>query len=243
MIVIPAIDLQDGQCVRLVEGRPDKASVYQRDPVETAKAFKQAGARLLHVVDLDGAFLGGTSTNQQIIRRIARELRMEIELGGGIRSAADISTVVHEIGARYAVVGTLAIEDPAALTQAIEDFGDMIVVGIDARKRAVAIRGWTSPTNVDAVDLARWAAGIGAQRIIYTDIERDGRLEGPNLELTREIARESGLRVTASGGIASVDDIKKLRELEAYGVDSVIVGKALYENRMSLEDAIRAAEE
>jgi len=243
MIVIPAIDLQDGQCVRLVEGRPDRASVYSIDPVEVAKLYKQEGARLIHVVDLDSAFLGGSSQNQQIVRRIAREVGVEIEVGGGIRSTADISTVIHEIGARYAIVGTLAVEDPAGLTRAIEDFGDMIVVGIDARKRAVAIRGWTSRTDIDAVDLARWSSGIGVQRIIYTDITRDGRLEGPNLELTREIARESGLRVTASGGIRSIDDIKKLRELEADGVEAVIIGKALYENRFSLEDAIRAAQE
>jgi phosphoribosylformimino-5-aminoimidazole carboxamide ribotide isomerase len=135
----------------------------------------------------------------------------------------------------------MAVEQPDTLREAIVEFGDAIVVGIDARGREVATRGWTETTSVDAVDLARWVAGIGGQRIIYTDISRDGRLAGPNLDLTREIARESRLRVTASGGVASLDDILMLRELEKDGVDSVIIGKALYEGRFTIEDALRAA--
>lgn len=228
--------------MRLVEGRADSVTVYDGDPVEVARTFQESGASLLHVIDLDGAFLGAASTNQQIIRRIIKELRIQVEVGGGIRSIADISTILHDVGARYAVVGTLAIEQPDVLKDAIVQFGDAIVVGIDARERRVVMRGWTESTGVDAVDLARWVAGIGGQRIIYTDISRDGRLDGPNLELTSEIARESGLRVTASGGVSSLSDLEKLRALAPDGVDSVVIGKALYEKRFTIEQAIAAVE-
>jgi phosphoribosylformimino-5-aminoimidazole carboxamide ribotide isomerase len=226
----------------LVEGRADSETVYEHDPLELARAFQAAGARLIHVVDLDGAFLGAATANLQLVRRMVRELGVGIEIGGGIRSVADIVPLVHEIGVRYVILGTLVVEQPDALKQAVEEIGEPIVVGIDARGREVATRGWTEATKVDAVDLARWVAGTGVQRIIYTDISRDGRLEGPNFELTREIARESGLRVTASGGVSSLDDLRRLGDLESDGVDSVVIGKALYEGRFSLEDALRAAE-
>jgi phosphoribosylformimino-5-aminoimidazole carboxamide ribotide isomerase len=239
--VIPAIDLKSGRCVRLTEGREDSARVYDRDPIEVAREYQQAGAALIHVVDLDGAFLGTASDNLKITRRIIGELGVNAEVGGGIRSLADISALIREVGARYVILGTMAVEQPDMLKQAIDEFGDSIVVGIDARVREVLTRGWTEATRVDAIDLARWVAGIGGQRIIYTDISRDGRLAGPNIGLTREIARESRLRVTASGGVSSLDDILTLRELEKDGVDSVIIGKALYEGRFTIGDALRAA--
>ncbi len=241
MRIIPAIDLKNGRCVRLTEGRVESAKIYDRDPVEVARCYQRAGARLIHVVDLEGAFLHAASGNQEIIRRIATEVEIPIEVGGGVRSLEDIRTLLRVIGARHVIVGTLAVEQPAVLGQALAEFGESIIVGIDARGSEVAIRGWTDATRVDAFELARRVADAGARRIIYTDIARDGRLEGPNFEMTGELARSSGLKVTASGGVSSLDDIARLCELEAAGVDSVIVGKALYEGRFTLEEAIRAA--
>src|SRR5712692_5323528 len=238
MLVIPAIDLRAGRCVRLTEGREASVKVYDRDPVEVASSYEGEGARLIHIVDLDGAFLAVASRNQEIVRRIVGEVKVPVEVGGGVRSIDDIRTLLEDVGARYVIVGTLAVENPHELETAISKFGDAIVVGIDARGRSVATRGWIESTRVDAVELARQVASIGAARIIYTDIARDGRLEGPNLETTRRIAEASGIRVTASGGVSSLEDIARLCDLEPHGVDSVIVGKALYEGRFTLQAAI-----
>src|ERR1044071_903948 len=180
MLIIPAIDLKNGRCVRLTEGREESARVYDRDPVEVARGYERAGARLIHIVDLDGAFAGATSENQKIIRQINDAISIPVEVGGGIRSLADMETLLTGVGARYVIMGTLAIENPEALEEAVKRFGDSIVVGIDARGREVATRGWTEATAVDALALARRIASIGVARIIYTDITRDGRLAGPN---------------------------------------------------------------
>ncbi|MEN3332237.1 MAG: phosphoribosylformimino-5-aminoimidazole carboxamide ribotide isomerase [Blastocatellia bacterium] len=241
MLVIPAIDLKGGRCVRLTEGREQSAKVYDRDPLEVARAYEKAGAKLIHVVDLDGAFLGAASANLQIIKRINGEITIPIEVGGGLRSLADIEFILRDVGARYSIIGTLAVEQPRLLKEAIAAFGDAIVVGIDARDGQVATHGWTEATQVAAIELACEVAALGVARIIYTDIARDGRLKGPNLETTRDIARRSGARVTASGGVGSLEDIAQLSELESDGVDSVIIGKALYENRFTLKQALRAA--
>jgi phosphoribosylformimino-5-aminoimidazole carboxamide ribotide isomerase len=241
MFVIPAIDLKNGRCVRLTEGREESARVYDRDPVEVARSYERAGAQLIHIVDLDGAFMGAASENQNIIRRIISELSIPVEVGGGVRSLADIEALLRDVGAHYVVTGTLAIEKPEALEEAVKSFGNSIIVGIDARGSEVATHGWTEAAQVDALTLARRVADVGVERIIYTDITRDGRLEGVNFEMTREIAQVSGVRVTASGGVSSLADITRLRKLESAGVDSVIVGKALYEHRFTLEEAIASA--
>lgn len=241
MLVIPAIDLKGGRCVRLIEGRAETAKVYDRDPIEVARSYEHASARLIHIVDLDGAFLGTASQNREIVQRIVGEIDIPVEVGGGIRSLADIEALVENAGSRYIVLGTVAVEKPDLVRTAVERFGDAIVVGIDARGSSVATRGWTHATGTDAIDLAQQMAGLGVTRIIYTDISRDGKLEGPNLDATREIARKTGLKVTASGGVSSLDDIARLCELERDGVESVIVGKALYEGRFTLEQAISVA--
>ena len=241
MMIIPAIDLKGGRCVRLVEGREESAKVYDRDPVEVARGYEVAGASMIHVIDLDGAFPGSTSENRKIIRRIIEEIRIPVEVGGGIRSLEDIDIMINRVGARYCIIGTLAVEEPDTLRQAVERFRDSIIVGIDARETSVAVRGWTADVKLDALALAGQVAALGVERIIYTDITKDGRLEGPNLKITAAIARASGARVTASGGVGSLDDIASLSALEADGVDSVIIGKALYESRFSLEEAIAAA--
>jgi phosphoribosylformimino-5-aminoimidazole carboxamide ribotide isomerase len=241
MVIIPAIDLKGGRCVRLTEGREESVKIYDRDPVEVAGSYEQAGAELIHVVDLDGAFMGSASENQSIIRRLTREVQIPIEVGGGIRSLRDIAGLLDDVGARFVIIGTVAVEQPDVLEQAVARYGDSIVVGIDARGNRVATRGWKAATEIDALDLARRVAEMGIGRIIYTDIARDGRLAGPNLEMTRAIALASGARVTASGGVSSLEDIAGLCDLEVDGVDSVIVGKALYEGRFSVRDALATA--
>jgi phosphoribosylformimino-5-aminoimidazole carboxamide ribotide isomerase len=243
MQIIPAIDLKNGRCVRLVEGREASAKVYDRDPVDVAKGYERDGATLIHIVDLDGAFLGAASENQKIIRQIIEEISVPVEVGGGVRSLTDIENLINHIGARYVIIGTVAVEEPALVRAAVERFGEAIVVGIDARGREVATRGWTEATTIDAIDLAKEMVEIGVRRLIYTDITRDGKLEGVNVELTRELARASGAQVTASGGVASLDDIRRLCDVENDGVDSVIIGKALYENRFSVKEALAAAKQ
>jgi phosphoribosylformimino-5-aminoimidazole carboxamide ribotide isomerase len=238
MLIIPAIDLKNGQCVRLTEGREASAKVYDRDPIEVARSYSLAGATLIHVVDLDAAFSETAFDNRQVIREITRAITVPIEVGGGVRSLADIGYLIEDVGARYVILGTLAAQDPNALSEAINEFGDSIVVGIDARENRVAVRGWTDETKIDAIDLARRVADIGVRRIVYTDITRDGRLLGPNLDMTRYIAEAAGINVTASGGVASLEDLDRLCEIEPFGVDSVIVGKALYEGRFTLQAAI-----
>jgi phosphoribosylformimino-5-aminoimidazole carboxamide ribotide isomerase len=240
MQIIPAIDLKNGRCVRLVEGREESAKVYERDPVAVARSYEQDGATLIHIVDLDGAFLGAASENQKIIQQITREISVPVEVGGGVRSLADIGNLLGNIKARFVIIGTLAVEQPDVVAEAVKRFGDAIVIGIDARAREVATRGWTEATRIDALELAKQMVAFGVERIIYTDITRDGKLQGVNVELTREVALACGAKVTASGGVASLEDIENLLAVESAGVDSVIIGKALYENRFTLKEALKA---
>jgi phosphoribosylformimino-5-aminoimidazole carboxamide ribotide isomerase len=241
MRIVPAIDLKSGRCVRLTEGHKDSAKVYDGDPLDVALSFQQSGASLVHVIDLDAAFLGTASPNREIIRRISAKLDIPLQTGGGLRSASDVEVLIGELGVRYVVLGTLAVEHPEIAAQSIDRYGDSIVIGIDARASVVATQGWTVESGVSVDSLVKDMVAIGATRFIYTDITRDGKLAGPNIEMTRHIAELSGRGVTASGGVSSLDDIAALAELEPYGVDSVIVGKALYEGRFSLEQAISAA--
>jgi len=240
MLIIPAIDLRAGRVVRLVEGRDDSVTFYETDPVAVALQYETEGARLIHVVDLDAAFQVGGSVNRQIIGDIARAVTVPIEVGGGIRTLGDIGNLIQGTGARHAIVGTLAVEQPDLVAEAVRTFGDSILVGIDARGLEVSVRGWTHHSALDAVSLARRMADIGVQRIIYTDITRDGKLQGPNLENTRQVALASGVRVTASGGISSMEDLRRLAELETDGCDSCVVGKAIYEGRFTVSEAIKA---
>jgi len=238
MLLIPAIDLKNGQCVRLTQGRKNSVRVYDGDPLEAALRFEEAGAPMLHVVDLDGAFEESGSPNRSIVRQIVRAVQIPVQFGGGLRSVADVGRMI-ESGVRRVVIGTLAIESPELLTELVKLFGAAIAVGIDAQDGQVVTRGWQKQEQIAAVELARRAASIGVERIIYTDIERDGMLRGINIEQTCLIARQSGLRVTASGGLSSLEDIKLLNEASVCGVDSVIIGKALYEKRFTLQEALQ----
>lgn len=238
MIVIPAIDLKNGLCVRLLQGRKSEVTVYNDDPVRVASEFAAAGAEMIHVVDLDGAFNETESPNRTVVRRIVEAVDIPIEFGGGIRSRDDVQQLCDACVARV-VLGTVAAEAPARLKEFVSSFGSRICVGIDARDGRVMTRGWETATPLIAIDLARSVAECGVERIIYTDIARDGTLVGPNIQQTLAVAEVANVRVTASGGVSSLDDIKRLRDAGDSRVDSVIVGKALYEGKFKLEEAIR----
>ena len=240
MIVIPAIDLRNGRCVRLMQGRRSDVTVYNDDPVAVAKEFAAAGAEMIHVVDLDGAFSEPDSPNRAVVKRMLETVDIPIEFGGGVRSLQDVQ-VLAEQGVARIVLGTVAAESPESLQHFVDRFSAKICVGIDARDGHVMSRGWETPTLLDAVELARSVASCGIERIIYTDISRDGTLVGPNIEQTLAVVRAANVRVTASGGVSSLDDIKRLRDAREHRLDSVIVGKALYEGKFKLEEAIAVA--
>ena len=235
MIVIPAIDLKNGLCVRLLQGRRSEMTVYSEDPVEVAREFAAAGAEMIHVVDLDGAFSEAESPNRAVVKKIVDAVAIPIEFGGGVRSLDDVQQLC-DAGVARVVLGTVAAEAPGKVKDFVSSFGSKICVGIDARDGRVMTRGWEIATPLMAVDLARSVAECGVERIIYTDIARDGALTGPNIDQTLAVARSANVRVTASGGVSCLDDIKRLHDAR---IDSVIVGKALYEGKFKLEEAIR----
>ena len=238
MIVIPAIDLKNGLCVRLLQGRKSEMTVYHEDPVQVAREFAAAGAEMIHVVDLDGAFSESESPNRAVLRKIVDAVDVEIQFGGGVRSLEDAQKLC-DAGVARIVLGTVAAEAPGKVKDFVSSFGSKICVGIDARDGRVMTRGWETATPLMAVDLARSVAECGVERIVYTDIARDGALTGPNIDQTLAIARSTDVRVTASGGVSSLDDIKRLRDAGDARLDSIIVGKALYEGKFKLEEAIR----
>ena len=241
MLVIPAIDLKNGKCVRLLQGRKSEMTVYNENPVEVAQEFAAAGAEMIHVVDLDGAFNGAESPNRAVVKEIVDAIDVLVEFGGGIRSLRDVQELCAA-GVSRVVLGTVAAESPQLLQDFVNNFSAKVCVGIDARDGRVMTRGWESETPLLATDLARTVAECGVERIVYTDIARDGMLSGPNIEQTLAVARTANINITASGGVSSLDDIKRLRDAGDSRLDSVIVGKALYEGKFKLEDAIRAAD-
>ena len=240
MQIIPAIDLKNGRCVRLTQGSKADVTVYDENPVAVARSFAAAGADLIHIVDLDGAFQGGESRNREVLEKIVESVAAPIEFGGGIRSREEVQHLC-DLGIKRVVLGTVAAESPAHLREFVNRFSSKICVGIDARDGHVMTRGWETATRVMAVELARVVANCGVERIVYTDIARDGTLTGPNIEQTLAVARAANVNVTASGGVSSLDDLKRLRDLAEPLLDSVIVGKALYEGKFKLEEALRVA--
>jgi phosphoribosylformimino-5-aminoimidazole carboxamide ribotide isomerase len=240
MLVVPAIDLRGGRCVRLAQGRSSEMRVYDWEPLDVAKRFVDSGAELIHVVDLDGAFAGAGSPNRSIVSELVRKAGIPIQFGGGIRSVDDIEELIEQ-GVSRVILGTLATESLDALKIIAERFDETVAVAIDARDGRVMSRGWESMTESSAIELSAKVASVGVKRIIYTDIARDGMLSGLNIDQTNAVARSSSVSVTASGGIGSLDHISHLCQKADPLVDSVIVGKALYETRFSLKDAIAAA--
>lgn len=242
MIIFPAIDLRHGKCVRLERGNPDAETVYGEDPVAMAERWVDAGAKWLHIVNLDGAF-GEDSPNPAAIRTILDTVAVPIQFGGGLRSLEDIEEALNW-GVERVILGTLAVKRPDVVAAAVDEFGsERIVVGIDARDRKVAIHGWQEESEHDALVIAMKMKERGVKRIVYTDISRDGMLNGPNIEQTGELAQLSGMKFIASGGVGSIDHILQVRWIEPYGVEGVIVGQALYKGLVDLSAAIAAVEQ
>jgi phosphoribosylformimino-5-aminoimidazole carboxamide ribotide isomerase len=237
MIILPAIDIKDGQCVRLYHGDYAQVSTYDADPVKVAQRWQSAGASWLHVVDLDGAAVG-RPINIEVIRKMRDKTSLHIELGGGMRSLKHIGQML-DAGIDRVILGTVAITDRALLEEALARWGEHIVVGLDARNGQVAISGWRETSQVQATSLATELGEIGVQRFIYTDITRDGALKGPNLDALREIQQVISCSLIASGGVSSIDD---LRSIAALGIEGAIVGKALYTGDVDLATAIQELE-
>lgn len=237
MIVIPAIDLKDGRCVRLLQGKKEEVTVYSDRPADVARQWVEQGARLLHVVDLDGAFTGAQQ-NFEMIKEIRKSVHVPLQLGGGIRDL-DRIRVLDGIGIDRIIIGTSAASDPEMVREACKEFPGKILAGIDARDGKVAVKGWVEVTEHDALDFARQMESIGVAGIIYTDISRDGMLTGPNVEAMGKMVRTVRIPVIASGGVSTIDDIRALMKIE--GLWGVITGKAIYSGAMKLEDAINLA--
>ena len=238
MLLIPAIDLKNGRCVRLLQGEAAAETVYSDDPASMARSFEDAGAKRLHLVDLDGAFKG-KGANLVSIRSILKNISIPVQLGGGLRNAENIEKM-FELGVSSVIVGTMAVKNPDVLEEVIQSFtGEKVILGIDARDRKVSIEGWQEGTEIDDVEFAlRWKK-FGIQRIVFTDIACDGMLSGPNLEALGDFARRTGLKIVASGGVSSMEDLELLKTLEVDGVDQVISGKAIYEGKLDLKEIFK----
>jgi len=236
MIVIPAIDLKNGQCVRLEQGLMEKDTVYSDNPAAMARHWQDEGGELLHLVDLDGAF-AGVPKNREAIQAIVAAVDIPTELGGGIRDLETIEAYLN-LGIDRVILGTVAKENPALVGEACRRFPGRIVVGIDAKGGLVAVRGWAEVTEKKAIDLAREMEAFGVAAIIYTDIARDGMMQGPNLEATAALAESISIPVIASGGVSCLEDIRNLLQIEASGVAGVITGKAIYTGSLNLREAV-----
>ena len=239
MLIIPAIDLKDGRCVRLFQGDMDKETVYFENPVDAARHWVDEGATFLHIVDLNGA-VEGRPVHTQEIAAVCQLAGLSVELGGGLRSIAAVEAALN-LGVARVVIGTAAYDNPDFLRALCKKFPGKIVVGIDARQGKVAVKGWKETTSMDAVELAKRCEQDGASRIIYTDISRDGTRQGVNVEETLKIARAVKIPVIASGGVATLDDIRKLLPLEKEGIEGVIVGRALYSGVFTIRETLQVA--
>jgi len=236
MIILPAIDLKEGRCVRLEQGLMDKDTVYNDNPGEQARIWQDQGGEFLHIVDLDGAF-AGLPKNKEAIRAIVDAIDIPSELGGGIRDMQAIEAYL-ELGIDRVILGTIAKEKPSLVEEACKKFPGQIVVGIDAKDGLVAIRGWADVTEKKATEMAKEMEGFGVEAIIYTDIARDGMMQGPNIEATKTLAESINIQVIASGGLSTLDDIRRLIAIESSGVTGVITGKAIYSGAIDLREAV-----
>jgi phosphoribosylformimino-5-aminoimidazole carboxamide ribotide isomerase len=240
MIIYPAIDLKDGQCVRLVQGKAENKTIYSDTPGKMARSFQDQGAQWLHVVDLDGAF-NGSPKNIKAINDIAASINIPFQVGGGLRTREDVERTLG-LGAERVIIGTRAVKSPQFIKELLEDFGPKrIVLGLDAKDGMVAVEGWVENSGLKALDFGRQMRELGIETAIFTDVARDGLLGGPNLASTEEIARMTGLNIIASGGVSSIDNIRALKDMEPSGVCGAIIGKALYDGKLTLIDALQAA--
>jgi phosphoribosylformimino-5-aminoimidazole carboxamide ribotide isomerase len=241
MIVIPAIDLKEGRCVRLSQGRMNQVSVYSEDPVGMARHWESKGAKRLHIVDLNGA-VTGKPVHQSVIEAITRSVHIPIEVGGGIRDQETIEEYLS-MGVEWVILGTVAFRNPDLFKKACHRFPGRMMLSIDAKGERVAIQGWYEVVPLKAIDLSKRFEGMGLSAIIFTDIERDGMGTGLNWEMTRSLASATSIPIIASGGVSRIEEIKRLKTLESGGVTGVIVGRALYTGQIDLEEAIRIAQD
>ncbi len=239
MIIIPAVDIKQGRCVRLFQGRMDTETVFSDDPAAMAKRWEEEGAEIIHVIDLDGAF-EKSPKNLNSIRKILENVNAHIQVGGGIRNEKTVRMFL-DLGVKRVIIGTEAIKNSKLVKDVCRAFPDQIVVGIDARNGLVAIEGWTETTQTKAVDLAKEFEDCGVAAINFTDIHRDGMQTGPNIMETRRLAEAVSIPVVASGGVSTIDDIINLMPLEEFGVTGIITGRALYDGTLNLKDAIKVS--
>ncbi len=240
MIIFPAIDLQAGKCVRLVQGKKENQTVYSDSPGQVALTFQEQGAEYLHVVDLDGAFEGGPR-NLMAITEIAISVKVPFQVGGGLRTREDVERLLT-LGASRVIIGTRAVRNPIFMEDLLNEFGaDRIVLGIDAKDGLVAVEGWVEKSTLDALEYGKAMHKLGVKTAVYTDISKDGLMQGPNLEAIDKMARLSKLEIIASGGVSSIENIRALRSMGKLGVSGAIIGKALYESQINLPEAIAAA--
>ncbi len=232
--LIPAVDLKGGKCVRLQEGIASRSTEYSDDPVAMALHWQELGASRLHLVDLDGAF-SGRARHLEIARSIFSALKIPVEFGGGLRTLEQIENIL-DLGAERAILGTVAVDHPEIVAEAVRRHPSAIVVGIDAREGKVALRGWVDQTATTAAALALRMKELGVERVIYTDVARDGMLRGVNYQETENLCRDAGIRVIASGGVSSVQDVRALWERRACGIEGVILGRALYDRKLDFAE-------
>ncbi len=239
MLIIPAIDLKEGKCVRLKQGRMDSSTIFNDDPAAQASIWEEMGASRIHVVDLDGS-VGGKPVNFERIKEIMRSVKVPVQLGGGIRSA-DVIRAYLDIGIDTAILGTIAAKQPEETKRLLDEFPGKLAVGIDARSGVLAIEGWTESTGIKATELAARFADSPPKLFIYTDIDRDGMMSGPNFEATENFARSTAVPVILSGGVTFLSDIERALRLANFGVVGIIIGRALYERKIDLKEAIKLA--
>lgn len=237
MLLFPAIDLKDGQCVRLYKGDMARATVFSNDPAGQAHAFQSAGAEWLHVVDLNGAF-AGKAVNAAAVHQIMEATTLRVQLGGGIRTIQEIAAWL-DAGISRVVLGTVALKNPALVELACREFPDQVAVGIDAKGGRVAVQGWSEVSSMKAEDLALRFEDVGVAVIIYTNIDRDGAMEGPDIESTRALAEKISTPVIASGGVSGMEDLFALKSIETSGVIGVIAGRAIYDGKVDVKEAIK----
>jgi phosphoribosylformimino-5-aminoimidazole carboxamide ribotide isomerase len=240
MLLIPAIDLKNGQCVRLRQGRMDDVTVFSSDPVSVAKRWADEGAERLHVVDLDGA-IKGQPVNLKVVEQIAEAVKIPVQIGGGVRDEETVQRYLNA-GVAYIIIGTKAVNTPHFLRDLCIEYPRHIIVGLDAKDGRVALNGWAKVTHHDVVEMAQHCERDGVEAIIYTDIGRDGMMNGFNAASTQKLAKAVNTPVIASGGVSSLDDIRTLKEIEPDGVTGAIIGRALYEGGLSLKDCLKAAQ-
>ncbi|WP_046228423.1 1-(5-phosphoribosyl)-5-[(5-phosphoribosylamino)methylideneamino]imidazole-4-carboxamide isomerase [Paenibacillus dauci] len=235
--IYPAIDIRGGRCVRLIQGDYNQETVYNEDPAAVAADFAAQGAGYVHLVDLDGA-KAGHPVNHELIGRIARQVQVPVQVGGGLRTLHDVEKLL-ELGVSRVIIGTAAIEDREFTESVLATYGSQVAIGIDARNGYVATRGWLETSEVKAEELAIQLAAKGAETFIFTDISRDGMMQGPNIEAIAAIAQASGKQVIASGGVTVLDDLVKLAERREQGISGAIVGKAIYTGKIDLKQALQ----